>query len=88
MILSQVRDYLRQRSQATLSDIALHFNTDADAVRGMMEVWIRKGKVRKHSATDSCGTSCTSCEPAATEIYEWVESNKIRVSLMHHCDHK
>lgn len=75
MILSQVRDYLKQRGQCTLSDIALHFDTDADAVRGMLDVWIRKGKVEKRSATASCGSSCQSCDPAATEIYSWHENN-------------
>jgi len=93
MILSNIRDYLKQRGQCTLSDIALHFDTDADAVRGMLEVWIRKGKVKKRSATDSCGTSCQSCDPAATEVYLWSESdslqkNKLDVSIPSNCDHK
>jgi hypothetical protein len=93
MILSQVRDYLKQRGQCTLSDIALHFDTDADAVRGMLDVWIRKGVVEKRSATASCGTSCQSCDPAATEIYFWVaptnaSEQKINVPLPGYCDHK
>lgn len=73
MILSDIRRYLEQRSQATLSDIALHFDADPDAVRGMLEVWIQKGKVQKQMATASCGDSCSQCDPAATEIYVWYE---------------
>jgi len=91
MILSQVRDYLKQRGQCTLSDIALHFDTDADAVRGMLDVWIRKGKVKKTSATESCGTSCQSCDPAATEVYSWCETDaesKLKVHVPGYCDHK
>jgi hypothetical protein len=93
MILANIRDYLKQRGQCTLSDIALHFDADADAVRGMLEVWIRKGKVNKRSATDSCGTSCQSCDPAATEIYSWCEDNnqsenRLKISIPSHCDHK
>ena len=53
MILAEVRDYLKQRGQCSLSDIALHFDTDADAVRGMLGIWIKKGKVEKRSATAS-----------------------------------
>lgn len=94
MILSEVRDYLKLRGQCTLSDIALHFDTDADAVRGMLEVWIRKGKVDKSSATASCGTSCQSCDPAATEVYSWREQDnksgrdkKIDVLIPSNCDH-
>ena len=94
MILSKIRDYLKERSQCTLSDIALHFDTDADAARGMLEVWIRKGKVEKRSATDTCGTSCQSCDPATTEVYSWCEDgsknsdNKLNVSVPSNCDHK
>ena len=93
MILANIRDYLKQRGQCTLSDIALHFDTDADAVRGMLDVWIRKGKVKKSSATDSCGTSCQSCDPAATEVYSWSENNtpsenKLNVSIPSICDHR
>ena len=74
MILSDIRRYLQQCGQATLADIALHFDADPDAMRGMLEVWIRKGKVYKRMATASCGGSCTQCDPAATEIYVWTES--------------
>jgi putative ferrous iron transport protein C len=91
MILSKVRDYLKQRGQCTLSDIALHFDTDADAVRGMLDVWIKKGKVEKRSATESCGTSCQSCDPASTEIYFWRETHKpinITTTIPNNCDHK
>ncbi len=92
MILSDIRNYLKQRGQCSLSDIALHFDTDANAVRGMLAIWIKKGKVEKRSATASCGTSCKSCDPASTEMYFWVESAqpagiKIEVPLPGYCEH-
>jgi len=92
MILSDIRDYLKQRGQCTLSDIALHFDTDADAVRGMLTVWINKGKVEKRSATTSCGTSCQSCDPASTELYFWVgvsnsAEKTVTVPLPGFCNH-
>ncbi len=73
MILSDIKRYLQARGSANLSDIALHFDSDPDAVRGMLEQWIRKGKVRRRAATASCGSGgCTQCDPATTEIYDWV----------------
>ena len=90
MILSEVRNYLKQRGQCTLSDIALHFDTDANAVRGMLDIWIKKGKVTRHTATESCGTSCQSCDPAATEVYSWCETgdNQLNISTPNFCGHK
>ena len=74
MILSEVRDYLQHKGQASLNDIALHFDAEPMAVRGMLDLWIRKGKARKQYITQSCGSSCQACSPAATEIYIWTES--------------
>jgi hypothetical protein len=82
MILSDIKRYLSERSQATLADMALHFQSSPDAVRGMLEVWSGKGKVRRHLANPSCGSSCSNCDPASVEIYEWIgdgATEKIRV---------
>lgn len=70
MILSDIRDYLRQRGQASLSDLALHFDSDPDAIRGMLAIWVRKGKVSKLQTSGSCG-GCNQCDSSANEIYQW-----------------
>jgi len=92
MILADIRDYLQQRGQCSLSDIALHFDTDADAVRGMLAIWIKKGKVEKRAATASCGASCQSCDPTTTEMYYWLETTppssiKVAPPLPGYCKH-
>ncbi len=73
MILSDLRDYLREHRRVALADIVTHFNMDADALRGMLDKWISKGKVRKVPLSASCGTSCCQCDATLTEIYEWLE---------------
>ncbi|RLJ18761.1 sugar metabolism transcriptional regulator [bacterium endosymbiont of Escarpia laminata] len=74
MILADIKRYLMARKQASLADIAMHFDADPDAVRGMLEHWIRKGRVEKHSVYASCGSSCDKCDPATTEVYSWGDS--------------
>jgi predicted ArsR family transcriptional regulator len=71
MILSQIRSYLAERGQATLADIALHFDAEPEAVRGMLEHWVRKGRVEQRKVEAACGTSCNRCDPAAMELYVW-----------------
>lgn len=71
MILSDIRDYLMHREQASLNDLALHFDTDPMALRGMLDHWIRKGKVTRETLTGACGSSCTKCDQATTEVYRW-----------------
>jgi predicted ArsR family transcriptional regulator len=71
MILSDIRDYLTQRGQVTLADIALHFDTEPEAMRGMLDRWVSKGKVERRKVEAACGTRCTRCNAAATELYIW-----------------
>ena len=74
MILSEIRDYLKERGQASLQDLALHFDADPDALRGMLAHWIRKGQVTRRSAAAACGSSCTQCDPTSVELYVWRDS--------------
>jgi hypothetical protein len=53
--------------------MANHFDIDADALRGMLRKWISKGKVRQLDLGASCSTGCCKCDPAMTELYEWVD---------------
>ncbi|MCW8862003.1 MAG: FeoC-like transcriptional regulator [Rhodospirillales bacterium] len=71
MILSQIRDYMALRGRASIGDMANHFDADMDAVRGMLDIWMRKGRVRRIESTDECG-GCSKCDPLKLEIYEWI----------------
>jgi len=72
MILSDIKQYLKARRQASLNDLALHFGTDPDAMRGMLDQWISKGKVMKSELQTTCGRGCTACTCSGSlEIYEW-----------------
>ncbi len=75
MILSDLRQYLKQQHRVALHDLVNHFDMDADALRGMLGKWINKGKVKKHSLEKGCGTTCCKCDETLTEIYEWVENS-------------
>ncbi len=74
MILTQVRDYLKQRGQAPLRDMALEFGMDQDALRPIVEQWISKGKVTKLPQGTACGGGCNSCAPETIELYQWIDS--------------
>lgn len=71
MILSDIGRFVEERQQATLGEIARHFEAQPDAVRGMLEIWIRKGAIYKQLATASCGTTCQQCNVDSIEIYTW-----------------
>jgi putative ferrous iron transport protein C len=72
MILSDLRSYLKEQKRVALKDLETRFNIDADALRGMLGTWINKGYVRKLPSGTSCNSGCCKCDPAMTELYEWV----------------
>lgn len=77
MLLLDVRTYLQERRQASLTDLAHRFRCDPEAMRGMVGHWIEKGKVRRLAcAPAACGKSCGGCSAAAPQpdIYEWLET--------------
>ena len=73
MILSELRDYLRQKRRVALQDLMRHFDIEADALRGMLQQWIRKGKVRQIQPNSACGSSCCKCDASLIEFYEWLD---------------
>lgn len=72
MILSEIKNYLMEHKQVTLGDLSIHFDTDPEAMQGMLEQWIRKGRVLKSELQATCNKTCSQCCSAfAMEIYEW-----------------
>lgn len=74
MILSELTAYLIEQKRAALPDISLHFDSDQEALRLMLSLLERKGRVRKLPEGTACGGGCSKCDPASIEIYEWVET--------------
>ncbi|MGF1614627.1 MAG: FeoC-like transcriptional regulator [Gammaproteobacteria bacterium] len=72
MILTDLKEYLRERRQAPLMDLVYRFDVEPEALRGMLAHWIRKGNVRRQVGAGVCSTGCGKCDPEALEIYEWV----------------
>jgi hypothetical protein len=55
----------------TVPDLARRVDADTDAVRGMLDVWCRKGRVARVPL--ACGGCTTACDVADTEIYRWLD---------------
>jgi len=71
-ILTEVRDYLKQRHRASLDDLCNHFDSSPDAMRGMLDQWITRGKV-KHCLPTACAQCSLSCASAPGDSYEWAD---------------
>lgn len=80
-ILLDLKAYIERHNQVSLRDLALHFHLEPDALRFMLDHWIRKGRVKRLDFTPDCGCGCgtkrkaTSCNGCGVEdsfeIYAW-----------------
>lgn len=74
MILSELSAYLQEHRRAALADLAHRFGSDPQALRAMLAVLERRGRVRRLPADTPCTGGCCACDPATIEIYEWVRN--------------
>ncbi|MFP4154392.1 MAG: FeoC-like transcriptional regulator [Halothiobacillaceae bacterium] len=73
MILADVRDYLARHRFATLAELTDYFSSSPEAMRDMLGVLERKGRVQKTSAGGpGCG-DCKLCATGSLELYLWIE---------------
>ncbi len=75
MILAEVRNYLAEHKRVALTDMVYRFETDAEALRGMLAILERKGKVRKLPAGTACESGCSKCDVGTIELFEWIETD-------------
>ncbi len=75
MILTEIKSYLFEKKRAVLIDIARHFGLEPDVAKGMLEHWIRKGKVCRIEGR-ICNKGCCQSDPANLEIYEWISTKE------------
>lgn len=71
MILKDIKEYVQSRQQVSLTEIAVHFDADPEALKGMLDFWIRKGKIKHYSSDNVCGGSCSCSQKADRDVYEW-----------------
>jgi putative ferrous iron transport protein C len=76
MILADVKNFIQERQIVSMMDLIVHFNSDPETLREMLEFWIRKGTIEK---VQTCDTSaCNKCQHCnvqlqATEFYKWID---------------
>jgi hypothetical protein len=84
MILNDVKNYIKDRGQVSLQDISLHFDVEPEALQGMLEFWVNKGRIRKQIQT-ACGSGACNCEFKNEQMmYLWnAQFDSISIEIKH-----
>ena len=67
MILIEIKQYFQEVGDATVSQIAKHFNLQISAAQGMIDFWLQKNKLQLCKQECTKG-SCNGCA-LATKRY-------------------
>ena len=53
MLITAIRDYLFNRGQANLQDLARHFHIQESAMEQMLAFWLKKGVIQQLNINDN-----------------------------------
>jgi putative ferrous iron transport protein C len=68
-MLIELRNYVVERGRVSMRDLVWRFEKEPDAIRQMLEHWIRKGRIEREVACPPCGTGCCACDSTLREFY-------------------
>lgn len=73
MYLLKIKNFLKTNKTVLLTDIANHLGTSREATEAMIDIWVKKGRVRKLKCSVSCKKGCFACNSIDHSYYEWIE---------------
>lgn len=80
MILTELRNYLKQHGEGSLEQLAIHFDVSPESLSGMLEFLEKKSVVQKIAA-GGCSGTCHCDQKSSKIYYRWVNTNDtIRIS--------
>ena len=68
-MLLQIRDYIRRVGVVSNQQLAREFHVDIPALQPMLELWLRKGVIKKFQEQTSCKSTCFKCKNQSLEYY-------------------
>ncbi len=60
-MLLQLRDFILREKTVSTQQLARQFKIELSALQPMLDLWLRKGVIRKCQQTPQCGSSCFKC---------------------------
>lgn len=71
MILNDLKKYVKTRQQVSLKDISVHFDVEPEAVKGMLDFWVNKGRITLLPGAVACTGGCSCSHRDDSEVYYW-----------------
>ncbi|HFC9266489.1 TPA: FeoC-like transcriptional regulator [Legionella pneumophila] len=60
-MLLQIRDFIYREGVVSTQQLSREFHLDLTALQPMLDLWVRKGAIRKCQGGANCKTACFKC---------------------------
>lgn len=71
-MLLQIRDFINREGIVSTQQLTREFHVDLTALQPMLDLWLRKGAIRKCQERANCQSTCFKCR-TSPEYYRSVE---------------
>jgi ribosomal protein S25 len=61
-MLLQIRNYIHRQQIVTTQQLSREFHLDLSALQPMLDIWAKKGIIKKYTQNTSCQKACFKCK--------------------------
>lgn len=73
-MLYELRNYIKKYNLVSIAQISREFMMDIQAVKPMLDIWVKKGVVKIHNHPLNCKSSCGGCNKEISSVYYcWID---------------
>ena len=76
-MLLQIRDYILSEKVVSTQQLSREFQVDFSALKPMLDLWEKKGLIKKCQEQAHCQSSCFKCTQQSIEYYQLVSNNSL-----------
>lgn len=71
-MLLQLLNFIRKYKVVSTQQLTREFRMDLSALQPMLDLWEKKGSIKKCQERVNCGSTCFKCKPQQLEYYEYL----------------
>ena len=68
-MLLQIRDFIHRGGIVSTQQLSREFHLPLSALQPMLDIWVRKGVIKKCTTQGNCRSACFKCRTQALEYY-------------------
>lgn len=71
-MLFALRDHMKKVQVASITQLAREFSINTEALRPMLDIWVKRGVISLVSTARSCGQPCHGCDELTSTYYQYL----------------